>query len=70
MTNQTIINQFWKLQSAQKSCALDINSKTGELALRATKSNTGEIGNGTPPVEYTENWSRIILCLNGVLQSN
>jgi hypothetical protein len=67
MNAQTTINQFWSVAEAGKSCALDINSQTGELVFRATKSGSGEIGNGTPPIPMTDNWVRLMVCIKGVV---
>lgn len=58
---------FDGLHKSGKSAALDINLKTGELICNATKSVSGEMGNGTPGIPYTDDWMRIIETKSGVL---
>lgn len=61
------IDKFRLLQKTKKSAALDINSETGELVVRCTKSTAGEEGNGTPPIPFTDKWERIMVCNKGVV---
>jgi hypothetical protein len=67
MTIHSTIQEFWKLAEAGKSAALDINIKTGELLLQASKSKTGEIGNGTPAIPFSDDWARILLSNKGTI---
>ena len=65
MKTRAVITDFWILAAAGKSAALDINCTTGELALRCTRSISGELGNGTPPTTYSDDWARIVTSLGG-----
>lgn len=61
------IEGFWKLVGNCRSAALDINTKTGELALRCTHSKTGELGLGTPPTVMSDDWARIVASDKGTI---
>lgn len=65
MKARTVITNFWAMAAAGKSAALDINCTTGELALRCTRSTSGELGNGIPPTTYSDDWARIVTSLSG-----
>jgi hypothetical protein len=65
MTTRSQIEQFWMLANAGKSAALDIDTNTGELAVRCTRSSAGVEGNGYPPACYTDDWARVVICING-----
>jgi len=67
MTTRTHIDKFWSLAMASKSAALDINTKTGELAVRCTRSASGDEGNGTPPACMTSDWARLMTSDKGVI---
>lgn len=58
---------FNKLHAAGKSAALDLNTKTGQLICRASKSANGDLGNGSPGAPYGDDWVRIVETKNGEL---
>ena len=64
------IQKFWKLAEQKRNAALDINKDTGEIICRCTKSATGEEGIGATPLEYSENWLRVVTSKNGVISNN
>jgi hypothetical protein len=65
MTTRSQIEHFWMLADAGKSAALDINTITGDLAVRCTRSLAGVEGKGTPPACGTDAWARVMSCING-----
>jgi len=65
MTTRAQIEHFWMLANAGKSAALDINTITGEMAVRCTRSAEGVEGKGAPPACYTDDWARVVICING-----
>lgn len=69
-SHTTQISKFWQLQKAGRSVALDINTKTGELAARYSVSlPDGVEGNGTPPTLMGDEWRRVMSCTRGVVNS-
>ena len=53
------------LANAGKSAALDIDTNTGELAVRCARNSAGVEGNGYPPACCTDDWARVVICING-----
>lgn len=70
MKNYKAIAKFWELQKAGKSAVLDI-SQDGEMECRYTVANNAERteGNGTPPAEMTEKWTRVAVCEKGIVSA-
>lgn len=67
MDARTHITKFWALATDNKSVALDINTKTGEMTVRCTRSAAGVEGNGAPPTCMSDDWARIMTSNKGVI---
>lgn len=61
------IEHFWALAGAGKSAALDINTATGELAVRCTRNAAGDEGNGAAPACMSDAWARLMTSDKGTI---
>ena len=52
--------KFKELACAGRKVALDINTRTGEVVARYTKSIAGAEGVGSLPQTYTDEWERVM----------
>ena len=57
MTARSQIEHFWMLANAGKSAALDINTLTGDMAVRCTRNSAGVEGN--PPSIEIRAWDTV-----------
>lgn len=55
-TNLKHILTYQDLLAAGKNAELHYNIKTYEIVCRHTISDTGQLGSGTPPAPYTNDW--------------
>lgn len=70
MNQYAQISKFWRIASAGRNAALDLDKTTGEIICQFTRSPNGDNpdGYGSVPRTYGENWTRIVECKNGNVQ--